>query len=245
MSGSPLSPVPDSPNANQPLPVQTNHNGQLTMTPTIKCVRPNENSAITRTQDSLNDENWTVWQQRLLLMLQICGVQNYITRGTPRPDVGLDPEGAANWDFNDTYTRVLIANNVTTTQMVHIGQCHTASECWSSLEAIHDAKSHQTIIGIIWNLYRASAEDGNNIADHLNKLKRYWERINLIADDDFKVSDNQFKVLISFSLPAEWDMFTEAYIGSRQDILETDLKKLMGSQQFIGVIKEEAICRDT
>ena len=146
-------------------------------------------------------------------MLQICGVQNYITGGTPRPDVALDPEGAANWDFNDTYTRVLIANNVNTTQMVHIGQCHTASECWSSLEAVHDAKSHQTTIGIIQNLYRASAEDGNNIADHLNKLKRYWEWINLIADDDFKVSDNQFKVLISSSLPAEWDMFTEAYVG--------------------------------
>ena len=31
MSGSPLSPVPDSPNANQPLPVQTNHNGQSTV----------------------------------------------------------------------------------------------------------------------------------------------------------------------------------------------------------------------
>ena len=152
MSGSPLSSLLDSPTVNQPLLVENNHNGQPITTPTVKCVCVNENSAITRTQDSLN-ENWTVWRHRLLLMLQICGAQDYITRGTPRLNMDLDPEGAANWDFSDTYTRVLIANNVTTTQMVHIGQCHTAYECWSSLEAVHDAKSHQTTIGILQNLY--------------------------------------------------------------------------------------------
>ena len=64
------------------------------------------------------------------------------------------------------------------------------------------------------------------------------------TDDDFKISDNQFKVLISSSLPPAWDVFTEAYVGRRKDIPETDPKKLMSSQQFIGIIKEEAIHRD-
>jgi hypothetical protein len=65
-----------------------------------------------------------------------------------------------------------------------------------------------------------------------------------MADDDFKISDNQFKVLISSSLPSAWDTFTEAYVGRRRDIPETDPKKLMSSQQFIGIIKEEAVHRD-
>src|SRR5271163_2644412 len=125
--------------------------------------------------------------------------------------------------------------------MVHISQSRTANDSWLNLEAIHDVKSHQTTIAIIRNLYRTSAEDGDNIADHLNKLKQYWERINLMADEDFKISDNQFKVLISSSLPPTWDTFTEAYVGGRRDIPETDPKKLMSSQQFIGVIKEEAV----
>ena len=128
--------------------------------------------------------------------------------------------------------------------MVHISQSRTSHESWSNLEAVHDAKSHQTTIGVIRNLYRTSAEEGDNISEHLNKLKRYWERINLMADDDFKVSDNQFKVLISSSLPSTWDTFTEGYVGRRKDVPETDPKKLMSSQQFIGIIKEEAIRRD-
>ena len=75
-------------------------------------------------------------------------------------------------------------------------------------------------------------------------MKKYWEQLNLTADNDFKVSDNQFKLLISSSLPPSWDTFTEAYVGGRRDIPETDPKKLMSSQQFIGIIKEEAIRRD-
>ena len=65
-----------------------------------------------------------------------------------------------------------------------------------------------------------------------------------MADNDFKVSDNQFKVLISSSLPSSWDIFTEGYVGRQKDVPETNPKKLMSSQQFIGVIKEEATRRD-
>ena len=219
---------------------------ETTKTPaTITRVRANENQAITRAQDSLDETNWAIWRHRLELMLQICGVLGYVHGTVPRPDPSQDPEGAGNWDFNDTYAKVLITNNVSATQMVHISRSPTARDCWSNLEAVHDAKSHQTTIGIIRNLYRASANEGDNIADHLNFLKRYWERINLIGDDDFTVSDNQFKVLISSSLPSSWDTFTEGYVGRRRDVPETDPKKLMSSQQFIGIIKEEAIRRET
>jgi hypothetical protein len=39
-----------------------------------------------------------------------------------KPDANYDPVGAANWTFNDTYAKVLIANTVTAFQMVHIGR---------------------------------------------------------------------------------------------------------------------------
>jgi hypothetical protein len=112
----------------------------------------------------------------------MCGVQGIVDGTVQRPDPAQDPEGAANWDFNDTYAKVLISNNVNTTQMVHISQSRTAYESWSNLEAVHDAKSHQTTITLIHNLYRTTTEEGDNISDHLNKLKRHWERINLVAD---------------------------------------------------------------
>ena len=176
-----LPPLPESPLPTTFTSVTTDGHQGTTKTPTIRRVRASENQAITRTEDRLDETNWTIWLHRLTLMLQMCGVQDYVTGSVERPDQVQDPEGASNWDFNDTYAKVLIANNVTSTQMVHISQSRTSHESWSNLEAVHDAKSHQTTIGIIRNLYRTSAEEGDNISDHLNKLKRYWERINLTA----------------------------------------------------------------
>ncbi|KAF8236170.1 hypothetical protein L208DRAFT_1253081, partial [Tricholoma matsutake] len=101
--------------------------------------------------------------------LPSCRVQGYILRNVQCPDPSQDP--ASNWDFNDTYAKVLIANNVTTTKMVHISQSHSTYDSWSNLKAVHNAKSHQMMITIICNLYCTSAKDGDNIADHLNELK--------------------------------------------------------------------------
>ncbi len=61
----------------------------------------------------------------------------------------------------------------------------------------------------------------------------------MLDNNDFRITDIQFKTIISSSLPPSWDTFTEPYVGRRRDIVENDPKKLMSSQQFIGIIKEE------
>jgi hypothetical protein len=60
-------------------------------------------------------------------------------------------------------------------------------------------------------------------------------------DKDFMISDSLFKVIILSSLPLFWDIFTETYIGGHKDVIETDPKKLIKSQGFIGILKEEYI----
>ena len=102
--------------------VAANNSNSNISTPSIQQVCANENQAITCTNDCLDDTNWTVWHHQLTLILQICGVQGFALGTIQCPDFSQDPEGATNWDFNDIYARVLIANNITTTQMVHISQ---------------------------------------------------------------------------------------------------------------------------
>ena len=62
-------------------------------------------------------------------------------------------------------------------------------------------------------------------------------------EENFKISDVLFKIIISSSLPLSWDLFTESYVGGQKGVIETNQKKLMGSQQFIGILKEEYIQR--
>jgi len=107
------------------------------------------------------------------------------------------------------------------------------------LLALYKNKTHDTIIAFTCNLHQLQATDGDNIPKHLVQLQQCFLRINLTADPDFKISDAQFKVIISLSLPQSWDTFAKDYIGRRTDIIETDPKKLMTSQEFIGIIHEE------
>ena len=111
---------------------------------------------------------------------------------------------ARNWDWNDNYAQVIIMNNISQEETVHVGQCRTANLMWNSLEVVHESKGHQTIIAIICNLFHTVAKDNTNISEHLGRLKTYWERINLIGDNK-KITDLLFKIIISSSLPASWD----------------------------------------
>ena len=148
---------------------------------------------------------------------------------------------ARNWDWNDNYAQVIILNNISQEETVHVGWCRTANLMWNSLEVVHESKVHQTIIAIICNLFHTVAKDNTNISEHLGRLKTYWERINLIGDNN-KITDLLFKITISSSLPASWDSFTEAYIGGHSGINGADPKQLLNSQQFIGILKEEFLC---
>jgi hypothetical protein len=121
-------------------------------------------------------------------------------------------------------------------EMVHVGQCTTAHAMWQNLEAIHKLKGHQTIIAIIQNLFCTVANEEMNVTEHLNTLKVYWEHINVVGDDDFKISNLFFKVIISLSLPYVWDMFTEPFVSGWKGDADCDPKKGISSQEFIGLM---------
>jgi hypothetical protein len=133
-------------------------------------------------------------------MLKLCSVEPYIQGKVKCPKETIDPKGANNWVFNDTYAKLLITNNVKPAQMVYVGQCSTFYEMWANLVAIYKLKGHQTTILYICNLFHTTANKGDNISDHLNKLKQYWEKLNLLGDSNFKISDLLFKIIISSSL---------------------------------------------
>lgn len=70
--------------------------------------------------------------------------------------------------------------------MLHVGQYKTVTELWQSLEAMHEMKGHQMIIGIMRNLFCTVADNDMNISEHLNTLKLYWEQINQINNNNLR-----------------------------------------------------------
>jgi hypothetical protein len=178
----------------------------------IERLQPHKLSTIAKLNKPLNDSNWTVWKEQMKQILCLCGAERYAAGTIGKP---INPVGSEIWEYNDNYAQVIIVSNISSTEMVHVSQCGNAHAMWTSLEAVHEAKDHQTMIVVIQNLFHTIAEENSNINEHLNKLLHYWEHVVLIDDNDFRISDPLFKVIVLLSLPISWDIFMESYVGGR------------------------------
>lgn len=124
--------------------------------------------------------------------------------------------------------------------IIHIQHGLTSHVTWKNLEAIYEDKSEETAVVIIHNLWHTTAEEEDDISKLLTTLKKYWECLNLVDDDHFKIPEVQFKIAIISSLPPSWDNFTWPYISIAMGN-SADLKLQATFQELIGVLKEESV----
>ena len=216
----------------------------------IKKVDAKEAQSITRLPNALTEGNWAVWKEQMLRIFKVCGVRAYIEGTLLRPNEATHRDDFDAWEFNDGYAQLLITINLSSSQMLYVTQLPTARTMWQALAAIHEVRGHQTAMAIQRQLFRAEAHDGDNISEHLTRLKEYWERLNMIRNEHFQLSDVAFKNIIASSLPQSWDAFTEPYVGgySSQDTTLSSIanrRSEVKSQEFIGILKEEYNCRQT
>lgn len=133
----------------------------------IQWVPAREGGNVIKLSELLDKNNWTVWKEHMKHTLHLCWIEEYAYGTVKHPDNAIQVN---NWDFNDNYAQFIIINNIASIEMINISQCNTAHNMWLSLEAMHKTKGHQTIIGIIRNLFCAVADDDMNISEHLNNF---------------------------------------------------------------------------
>jgi gag-polypeptide of LTR copia-type/Integrase core domain/GAG-pre-integrase domain len=210
--------------------------------PSIKEIRTREGAITKVLGDGLKGPNWVTWQVRMLSLLALCEVESYVRGEIKQPKKDDDPVGHENWKKNDNYAKHLITQNVGDGPIIHIQHNSTSYVAWKNLEAIYEDKSQETAVAIIRNLWHTTAEENGDISKHLTTLKKYWERLNLVNDNNFKLPEVQFKIAIVSSLPPSWENFTRPYISVGKGDT-SDPKLLVTSQELIGVIQEEYVRR--
>jgi hypothetical protein len=210
--------------------------------PSIPVIRTREGAITKVTGDGLTGPNWVTWQVRMMSLLALCEVEPYVRGEVLQPNKEEDPVGHSNWKKNDNYAKHLITQNVGDEAIIHIQHGSTSHVAWKNLEAIYEDKSQETAVAIIRNMWHTTAEEDDDVSEHLTNLKKYWERLNLVDDDNFKIPEVQFKIAIVSSLPPSWDNFTRPYISIRKGD-SSDPKLMATSQELIGVLKEEYVRR--
>lgn len=215
---------------------------ESTATPSIPLIKTREGAITKVTGDGLTGPNWVTWRVRMMSLFALCEVEPYVLGEIPQPSHDQDPVGHDNWKKNDNYAKHLITQNVADEPLVHIQHRSSSNQAWRNLEAIYEDKSQETAVAIIRNLWHTTAEEDDDISEHLTTLKKYWERLNLVDDNNFKIPEVQFKIAIISSLPPSWDNFTRPYISIQKGDT-ADPKVHATSQELIGVLKEENVRR--
>jgi hypothetical protein len=88
--------------------------------------------SITKLTKPLSKNNWIAWREHMKHVLRYCHVEDYITGTIHCPEDDEDTDGTRNWDYNNNYTQMMIVNNITSMEMVHIGQCTNVGQLRSS-----------------------------------------------------------------------------------------------------------------
>jgi len=96
---------------------------------------------------------------------------------------------------------------------------------WDALKKLHQLTTYQIFTDKLRVFQEIKAKNGDNIPDHLMKLKKQWEEVQYFL----------------VSLPRSWDNFTSNYVKSFVDDDDTDVdaKKRIDSNELIGTITQE------
>ena len=150
----------------------------------------------------LGDDNWLAWKTRITTVLKRDDAYEIATGAVPQPQ---DPVAAATWAEKDLFARLRIVTSIKDEQIVHILGCNSSAEMWDALRTIHEPRGEQSIIPTKRALYSAQAEEGSDIAAHLNNMTVLRERLTLSGH---WIDEDEFKALLLTSLPPSWDAFT-------------------------------------
>ena len=143
--------------------------------PKIKLLKTKNYTNVSKVADRnhLNDDNWHEWRERIRRVFNNCEIVGYVNGTLKRPDEKKFPVEATNWDKNDSWAQQVIIQNVTSSQMNHVGSKNTAEGMYSALLDTHENTAYQTVTQIQTLLYETKATESTDLLKHLDILKGY------------------------------------------------------------------------
>jgi hypothetical protein len=139
-------------------------------------------------------------------------------------------EAKKKWEDGDGKARTQIELSIGNAKMIHISGANTASQMWEQLCMVKESKGQLGVLATRCALYRATAEEGFDMVEHVSKLRKLQEELHIMNN---LVSDKDFVMILITSLPESWDNYTSSYLGSSGN------KPELKSHELIPILLEE------
>src|SRR6267154_2345952 len=181
--------------------------------------------------DQLRDDNWLSWKGRLVSLLELHDVLEYVEGKVQKPDPNKQDE-AAMWKKHDQIAKTLLLINIADAQMVHVSEAKSSKEVWDNLTTIHQSRGQQSITAARRTFYGLQAEEGVNIPEHINEMRKQQSRLHQMG---CKIDEEDFKSTLVMSLPGSWDSYTSSYLGTHTGT-KGDTGSGITSQELISLL---------
>ena len=144
----------------------------------------------------LKVDNWMPWKRRMLTVFQDLGLEKFIMKEAKAPE-SVDSskptleeiEVKKKWDKGDGKACTQIELLIRNAEMIHISGAITAAQMWDQLCMVKESKGQLGVLATRHTLYRAMAEEGFDMVEHISNLQKLQEELhimnNLISDEDF------------------------------------------------------------
>ena len=184
--------------------------------------------------EPLKAHNWMPWKRRMLAVLRDQGLDKNLTEDEPVADITKPDEVKAlqKWRDIDLKTQARIELAVSDAEMIHVMGASTAKEMWSQLTTVKESRGRMGVLATRRSLYRAMADEGIDMADHIAGLRKLQEELHIMGN---KVPDDDFTMILITSLPESWDSFTTSFLGSSSTQSNT-----IKSQELVGILIDES-----
>ena len=144
----------------------------------------------------LKGNNWMPWKQRILAILRDQGLEKYVKKTTelPKPKASDKPtkeetEAIDKWKEGDVKACTRIELSIGNSEMIHLSGAKTARDMWNQLTLVKESRGRLGVLATCQALYRATAEEGFDMIDHISKLRGLQNELhameNLVSDEDF------------------------------------------------------------
>ena len=136
-----------------------------------------------------------------------------LVNGTVHKPDGTNPTALAEWGDKDLVAQVLIKNNLSDEQMIHIDQdtITTVVAMWQSLWAVYETHGYSALTAAKHTFYSMCAAEDANIPEHITEVGQQYNKINQMG---CKITDGKLQSVIITSLSSLWDYLVASWQAS-------------------------------
>lgn len=127
---------------------------------------------------SLPKDNWPKWKQKMLEVLEMADLDEYVTGSITKPNILSDPSSFKNWRSNHRKIAAFIKSHIDDGEKQFITQTMTADEAWSALADRHEKQGPITQVRLIQELLSISySEDVSTWPSATDRLRDLCARV--------------------------------------------------------------------